>query len=215
MTGPTASLSGGGQKPGRQPRTPAEWAAEWVRKFTVYRQRRFGAAATAEPDQVAAFLRFIAVRWSAPEWQQAQAREALEAWLRSETEPAPLSAGQPAQGETDASGTPAAEGSSPPEPEPEKTAKGDGTPEGERAKLTLPQALLKLQGALRLKHYSVKTEEAYQHWLRRYWAFLQMHKVEPGFAGLETAGKVKAFLEHLAVDRHVTASTQNQALKAG
>jgi site-specific recombinase XerD len=85
---------------------------------------------------------------------------------------------------------------------------------GAAPKLALPEALLKLQGALRLKHYSLKTEAAYSAWLRQYWAFLQSHKVQPGFAALDTAGKVRAFLGHLAVDRKVSASTQNQALNA-
>ena len=76
-----------------------------------------------------------------------------------------------------------------------------GAEEGATPKLPLPEALLKLQGVLRLKHYSLKTEEAYLAWLRRYWAFLQSHKVQPGFAALGTAGKVRAFLEHLAMDR--------------
>ena len=49
---------------------------------------------------------------------------------------------------------------------------------------------------------------------RRYWAFLQSQKGQAGFGELEPALKAKAFLEHLAVERHVAAATQNQALNA-
>lgn len=71
------------------------------------------------------------------------------------------------------------------------------------------------EGALRLKHYSVRTEETYKHWLRQYWKFLRGRKRAEGFAQLAAAAKVKAFLEYLAVERHVAAATQNQALNCG
>ncbi|MFN0068616.1 MAG: integron integrase, partial [Limisphaerales bacterium] len=88
-------------------------------------------------------------------------------------------------------------------------------PEGAPApRLTLPEALLRVQGAIRSRHYSLRTEETYQHWLRQYWAYLQRHKAEPGFAAQAAAAKVKAFLEHLAVERNVAAATPNQALNA-
>ncbi|MBI4325224.1 MAG: phage integrase N-terminal SAM-like domain-containing protein [Chloroflexi bacterium] len=80
----------------------------------------------------------------------------------------------------------------------------------------LPEAVLQLQGTLRLKHYySQRTEETYVHWLRQYWGFLQGHKPTEGFAQLPGEAKVKQFLEHLAVERHVAAATQNQAFNAG
>jgi len=87
-------------------------------------------------------------------------------------------------------------------------------PEAPTPRLTLAQALLKLEGAILVRHYSVRTQETYGHWLRQYWAFLQRRKQETGFAELTAAAKVKGFLEHLAVERHVAAATQNQALNA-
>jgi hypothetical protein len=48
--------------PGKARRTQEEWAALWVQRFGVYQQRRFGPGARANAEQVAAFLRFIAVR---------------------------------------------------------------------------------------------------------------------------------------------------------
>lgn len=63
--------------------------------------------------------------------------------------------------------------------------------------------------ALRLGHYSTRTEVAYRGWIRRFILFHgKRHPAEMG----ET--EVRAFLTDLAVVRHVSASTQNQALGA-
>ena len=62
---------------------------------------------------------------------------------------------------------------------------------------------------LRLRHYSIRTEESYVHWIRRFIRFSGgRHPREMGHPEIE------AFLSHLAVDRNVAASTQNQALNA-
>ena len=60
---------------------------------------------------------------------------------------------------------------------------------------------------IRARHYSHRTEEAYVHWIRRYIVFHR--KKHPSEMG---AADVSAFLTWLAVERHVSASTQNQAL---
>jgi site-specific recombinase XerD len=62
---------------------------------------------------------------------------------------------------------------------------------------------------LRTRHYSIRTEEAYIDWARRFIVFHgKRHPQEMG------AAEVEAFLSHLAVDRQVSASTQNQAKAA-
>ena len=62
---------------------------------------------------------------------------------------------------------------------------------------------------IRLKHYSLRTEQAYLDWIRR---FILFHgKRHPATLG---AGEVEAFLTHLAAVRNVAASTQNQAKSA-
>ena len=72
-----------------------------------------------------------------------------------------------------------------------------------------PKLLDQLQEALRLKHYSLKTEKSYVHWGRRFILFhKKCHPQEMG------GPEVEAFLNYLAVDQHVSASTQNQALNA-
>jgi integron integrase len=67
----------------------------------------------------------------------------------------------------------------------------------------------RIRHALRLRHRSPRTEEAYLHWIRRYWIFC--NRRDPALCG---AAEVQAFLSQLAVDHHVAASTQNQALAA-
>ena len=66
-----------------------------------------------------------------------------------------------------------------------------------------------LRGAIRLKHFSLRTEETYVGWYRRY--VLWHEKRHPKEMG---AREVEAFLTHLAVNRGVAAGSQNQALDA-
>ena len=73
-----------------------------------------------------------------------------------------------------------------------------------------PRRLLdQVRDAIRLKHYSLRTEQAYVDWVKRYILFHK--KQHPKDMG---AAHVKAFSEHLAINLHVSASTQNQALNA-
>ena len=62
---------------------------------------------------------------------------------------------------------------------------------------------------LRLKHYSIRTEQSYISWMRRYILF--HNKRHPKEMGRK---EIEAFLTHLAVNRAVSASTQNQAFNA-
>ncbi len=69
--------------------------------------------------------------------------------------------------------------------------------------------LERLLTEIRRRHYSIRTEQVYELWVCRFIAF---HKNEaPTTLGKEA---VIAFLEYLAVQRNVAASTQNQALNA-
>ena len=66
-----------------------------------------------------------------------------------------------------------------------------------------------LRRALRLRHYSRRTEQAYMSWVKRFVRFAGMrHPRELG------AAEVRAFLTSLAVDRGLAAATQNQAASA-
>jgi integron integrase len=72
-----------------------------------------------------------------------------------------------------------------------------------------PKLLDRVRDAVRTRHYSRRTEEAYAAWIRRYIVFHR--KTHPGQMG---AAEISQFLTWLAVDRRVSASTQNQALSA-
>jgi site-specific recombinase XerD len=72
-----------------------------------------------------------------------------------------------------------------------------------------PRLLEKVRQRIRAKHYSYRTEKTYVHWIRRFILFHgKRHPCEMG------AAEVERFLTSLAVDRKVSASTQNQALSA-
>lgn len=72
-----------------------------------------------------------------------------------------------------------------------------------------PRLLDQVRHAIRLRHYSIRTEDTYVDWARR---FILFHgKRHPAAMG---APEVQAFLTHLSIDRHVAAATQNQAKAA-
>lgn len=72
-----------------------------------------------------------------------------------------------------------------------------------------PKLLDRLHNRIRVKHYSIRTEEQYVHWVKR---FIHFHgKRHPETMG---AREVEAFLNHLTVEGRVSASTQNQAKSA-
>ncbi|MDZ4202071.1 MAG: integron integrase [Gallionella sp.] len=72
-----------------------------------------------------------------------------------------------------------------------------------------PKLLDQVRGKIRVKHYSIRTETQYVHWIKR---FIFFHgKRHPKDLG---AAEVEAFLTHLATEGNVSSSTQNQALSA-
>lgn len=74
---------------------------------------------------------------------------------------------------------------------------------------TSPRLLDQVRGKIRLKHYSIRTEQAYLDWIKRFIChFGKRHPNEMG------AREVEAFLTWLAVEGRVAASTQNQAKSA-
>ena len=63
-----------------------------------------------------------------------------------------------------------------------------------------------LRNKIRVKHYSIRTEKTYIYWIKAYLQFYSLqHPRELG------ASQIEALLTHLAIDRKVNASTQNQA----
>lgn len=72
-----------------------------------------------------------------------------------------------------------------------------------------PRLLELVRDKMRARHFSYRTEQAYVGWIKRF--ILYHGKRHPTDMG---APEVEAFLTHLAVERRVSASTQNQALGA-
>ena len=80
-----------------------------------------------------------------------------------------------------------------------------GTPSQPEA----PRLLEQVREAIRVRHYSLRTEQTYVGWIKR---FILFHgKRHPRDMGGQ---EVQQFLSHLAVAGHVAASTQSQALSA-
>jgi integron integrase len=72
-----------------------------------------------------------------------------------------------------------------------------------------PRLLDQVREVIRMRHYSIRTEEAYVQWIRRFILFHgKRHPREMG------APELTAFLSDLAMQHSVAASTQNQALHA-
>lgn len=72
-----------------------------------------------------------------------------------------------------------------------------------------PRLLDRLREACRVRHYSIRTEDAYHDWCRRFILFHnKRHPAEMGVV------EINQFLTHLAVEGNVAASTQNQAFSA-
>lgn len=83
------------------------------------------------------------------------------------------------------------------------------TPLGELPYPEPPRLIDRLRRAIRLRHYSPRTEDCYVEWVKR---FIRFH-------GLRhprdmSAAEIEMFLTDLAVNRHVSASTQNQGFNA-
>ena len=82
-------------------------------------------------------------------------------------------------------------------------------PDNASAQTRHPGLLEKVRECLRVRHYSLRTEEAYLGWIKRFvWFHGKRHPRDMG------AAEVEAFLTDLAVKRGVSAATQNQALAA-
>ena len=79
--------------------------------------------------------------------------------------------------------------------------------EEDSAVVAPPRLVRRIRQAILVRRYSIRTERAYVHWIRRFIVFHgRRHPAEMGKA------EVTAFLNHLATDKQVAAATQAQAL---
>lgn len=72
-----------------------------------------------------------------------------------------------------------------------------------------PRLLDQVRNKIRLKHYSIRTEQAYVRWIKRFILF--HNKKHPSNMGKP---EIEAFLSYLAMKQRVSSSTQNQAFNA-
>jgi integron integrase len=82
-------------------------------------------------------------------------------------------------------------------------------PENTPSQPAAPKLLDQVRDKIRVKHYSIRTETQYIHWIKRF--ILYHNKRHPREMG---AKEVESFLTHLATAGGVSAATQNQALSA-
>lgn len=72
-----------------------------------------------------------------------------------------------------------------------------------------PRLLDQVRQIIRVKHYSLRTEESYINWIKRFIFFNnKKHPIEMG------EKEIGEFITHLSKNEKVSASTQNQALCA-
>lgn len=71
----------------------------------------------------------------------------------------------------------------------------------------MSKLLDQVREAIRLKHYSRRTEDAYIYWIKKYIFFHNLQHPQE-----MNAEEIRVFLTHLAVEENIAASTQNQAL---
>jgi site-specific recombinase XerD len=72
-----------------------------------------------------------------------------------------------------------------------------------------PKLLNQVRNVIRTKHYSIRTEQSYTDWIKRY--IFYHNKQHPENLNEK---HISEFLTHLAVQKNVASSTQNQALCA-
>jgi integron integrase len=72
----------------------------------------------------------------------------------------------------------------------------------------------KLRKAIRLKHYSYATERVYLDWAQRFFEYLTSVKKENAQINTLSSEQVREYLTYLAIQKHVSSSTQNQAFNA-
>jgi integron integrase len=94
-------------------------------------------------------------------------------------------------------------------PLPAARGHGDGGTEAPPPAPPAPRLLDRVRAVIRLRGLSLRTEKCYLQWARRFILF--HNKRHPGTMG---KAEVEQFLAHLAVEGHVAASTQSQAINA-
>ncbi len=184
-----------------------QWYVKWAEDFA--KSLRGSPLQNRNAGEVRAYLDHLARRDGIKDWQVEQARDALwilyrvflnVEWARN----IPRKTGQKS-GPGAAAGM-AVKGGCPGKVL-ETTFRDQAV--GGEAQTRFEADFERLRAELRLRHYSMRTEETYANWAQR---FLSFHGLKaPRELGAE---EVREYLEYLAVERKVSLSTQRQALNA-
>jgi integron integrase len=95
-----------------------------------------------------------------------------------------------------------------------KTALQPSQPQKGREIPDISQVIQEIRKAIRIKHYAYSTERTYIDWAKRFFDYtLKLKKKDITASGLDS-GDVRDYLSYLAMKRHVSSSTQNQAFNA-
>lgn len=84
----------------------------------------------------------------------------------------------------------------------------------QKVSLPISEIINKMREAIRLRHYSYKTERSYTDWAKRFYAYIEEVKKKGAQDGRLGSEDVRNFLSYLAIQRRVSSSTQNQAFNA-
>ena len=93
-----------------------------------------------------------------------------------------------------------------------KALSGKERPEGRLS--DRPKLLAEMKRLIRLKHLAYNTELAYLDWVERYFTYLREYDKWQPLPRSFCLRLFRNFLSHLAIDKQVSSSTQNQALCA-
>ncbi len=181
------------------PESKAEWYLKWAQRFALSAS---GALKSRAPSHVNAFLDKLASQAGIAEWQVAQACSALRI-LYKDVLNVPW-----AEQWADGARPILEESGSQPEMDGDKSSFRD---QADWAAIdTLHKDVFdRLHTEMRTRHYSIRTERSYEHWVRRFIAFHGLKSPKD-----LKPDSVREYLEYLAEVREISASTQNQALNA-
>lgn len=185
------------------PEAKAEWYASWAESFA--RSQKELPLKARKAEHVRAFLSNLKHQANVKEWQVEQAREAL---LILYVDFLKLPWAKKRSGHVgNINGAQGSHESGQWKP-PQRYSFRDSSTSKE-ADARHGDVIKRLRTEIRTRHYSIRTEQAYEDWIRR---FITFHKLKsPRELG---ADAVKEYLEYLAEKRKIAASTQNQALNA-
>lgn len=186
------------------PEKTAQWYLNWVKQFDRYMKEKPLKKSTA--GDVETFINLLSSKKNIEIWQIEQAKDALMIMYRDMFHAPWVS--QIAKLSSNVTLTKSKLSDSLLEKKPYNTVFRDESPPKEIDSM-YKNIFKKLRTEIRVRHYSIRTEQAYEQWVRR---FLHFHKMKP--VEKIVSNDVKVYLDYLAEERKVAASTQNQALNA-